>query len=197
MICDCCRRDVEYVRGSFWHGDARICLECLSQWYDLDNDQILSSDRVSIGNYVRLRHGLPPFVAVLALLLLTMTSTAQASRHCLGDAGVAQTESRRIGAKERDGCWAVDLHPSRSDVPLLMPQLLMPGPEPPAPVESWPDNDPIEAELRLLEADPSFSGAGDARSPEVRRPGLEECLQLLQWWQATMLLWWHRDADKH
>ena len=36
MICDCCRRDVEYVKGSFWHGDARFCLECFAQWYDLD-----------------------------------------------------------------------------------------------------------------------------------------------------------------
>src|SRR5215469_13950766 len=98
MICDCCRRDVEYVRGSFWHGDARICLECLAQWYDLNNDQILSSDRVSIGNYVRLRHGLPPFLAVVAMLLLAMASTAHASHHCLGYAELAQIETRRIAA---------------------------------------------------------------------------------------------------
>ena len=82
MICDCCRRNVDYVRGSFWHGDARICLECFAQWYDLDNDQIDSSDRMSLGNYVRLRHGLPPIAAALAMMLLTMTSIAWMRSSC-------------------------------------------------------------------------------------------------------------------
>jgi len=40
MICDCCRRDVEYVKASFWHGDAKICRECFAQWYDPDNGSI-------------------------------------------------------------------------------------------------------------------------------------------------------------
>jgi hypothetical protein len=152
MICDCCRRDVDHVRGSFWHGEARICLECFAQWYDLDNDRVPSCDRVSIGNYVRLRYGLPPIAAALAMLLLTMTSTAHASRHCLGDTGGAWTELRRIGVKERDGCWTFDLHPSRSDTPLLMPAILLPDPEPPALLNRWPDADPFEAELRLIES---------------------------------------------
>jgi hypothetical protein len=152
MICDCCRRNVEYVRGSFWHGDARICLECFAQWYDLDNDRVPSYDRVSIGNYVRLRHGLPPLAAALAMLLLTMTSTAHASRHCLDNAGVAQTDPRRIVVKGRDGCWTFDLHPPRPDIPLLVPEILLPGPEPPSLMDSWPDTNPFEIELHLLES---------------------------------------------
>jgi hypothetical protein len=34
MICDCCQREVDYVRGSRWHGKARICLPCFYVWYD-------------------------------------------------------------------------------------------------------------------------------------------------------------------
>ena len=63
MICEYCRRDVDHVRSSFWHGEARICRECLAQWCDGDNDEI-SADAASVGNYVRLRHGLPPLAAV-------------------------------------------------------------------------------------------------------------------------------------
>jgi hypothetical protein len=149
MICDCCRRDVEYVRGSFWHGEARICLECFAQWYDLD--QIDTSDRVSIGNYVRLRHGLPPLAAALAMLLLTMTSTTHASRHCLDYSEVTQTQPRRVVAKERGGCWTFNQHPPRSEVPVLTPGIILPGPEPPTLIDSWPYTDPLETELRRLE----------------------------------------------
>lgn len=56
--CDCCQREVERVRSSMWHGDNRICLECFSQWYDPDNGSIDVTDPVSIGNYVRKKHGL-------------------------------------------------------------------------------------------------------------------------------------------
>ena len=65
MICDCCRREVDYFRGSFWHGDTRICRECFAQWCDPDNDQLDATDPVTVGNYVRLRHGLPPLAAAL------------------------------------------------------------------------------------------------------------------------------------
>ena len=89
MICERCRRDVDHVRSSFWHREARICQECLAQWCDGDNDEI-GADAASVGNYVRLRHGLPPLAAVLALLLLTAAllmaaPAAQASRRCLDD----------------------------------------------------------------------------------------------------------------
>jgi hypothetical protein len=151
MICDCCRRDVEYVRGSFWHGEARICLECFAQWYDLDNDRVPSCDSVSIGNYVRLRHGLPPIAAALAMLLLTMTSTAHASRHCFDYSEVAQIQPRRVVVKERGGCWTFDHHPPRSEVPLLTPETILPGPKPPTPTDKWRGMDPLDAELRLLE----------------------------------------------
>jgi hypothetical protein len=59
-ICDCCQREVEYVRGSMWHGDARICLDCFGQWYDPDNETVEPTKPVSIGNYVRAKFGLPP-----------------------------------------------------------------------------------------------------------------------------------------
>ena len=62
MICECCHRDVDHVRSSFWHAEARICRECLAQWCDGDNDEI-GADVASVGNYVRLRHGLPPLAA--------------------------------------------------------------------------------------------------------------------------------------
>jgi hypothetical protein len=193
MICDCCRRDVEYVRGSFWHGDARICLECFVQWYDLDNDQVESCDRVSIGNFVRLRHGLPPFAVGLAMLVLTMTSTAHASRHCLDYAEVAQTEPRRMAMKERDGCWTFDHHPPRSEVPLLMPDILLPGPEPPTLMDSWPN--PIEAELRLLEPDREPYCAPGAPIRSVQPMWMDECLRLLQAWLGTTPLRCRRGAE--
>ena len=59
-VCDCCQREVERVRSSMWHGTARICLECFGQWYDPDNGSFDNCDPVSLGNYVRSKHGLPP-----------------------------------------------------------------------------------------------------------------------------------------
>jgi hypothetical protein len=58
-ICDCCKRCVDKVRGSMWHGDSRICLECFYQWYDPDG-AVDPTDPVSIGNHVRKKHGLEP-----------------------------------------------------------------------------------------------------------------------------------------
>jgi hypothetical protein len=63
MICDSCRRDVDYVRASFWHGDAMMCQECFAQWCDSDNVYLGAGDAASIGSYVRLQHGLPPLAA--------------------------------------------------------------------------------------------------------------------------------------
>jgi len=89
MICDCCRRDVDYAGDSFWHRDARICRECFAQW--CNPDQIESTDYASIGNCVRFRHGLPPIVAALAVMALGLATTAQASRHCLDQVQAART----------------------------------------------------------------------------------------------------------
>lgn len=33
-VCDCCGRTVDYVRGSMWHGNARICRGCFYLWYE-------------------------------------------------------------------------------------------------------------------------------------------------------------------
>jgi len=195
MICDCCRRDVEYVKGSFWHGDARICLECFAQWYDLDNDQVDSCDPVSLGNYVRLRHGLPPLAAALAMMLLTMTSIAQASGRCLDYAEITQTEPRRIAVKERDGCWTFDHHPPRSEVPSLMPDLVLPDLEPPALMDNWPD--PLEAELRLLEPDTGHHRTGRAPMSAVQPVGMDECLGPLQGWRAAPLQRCQQGAASH
>jgi hypothetical protein len=59
-VCDACRREVDRVRGSMWHGQHSICTECFSQWYDPDNGTFDSNNPVSLGNYVRKKHGLPP-----------------------------------------------------------------------------------------------------------------------------------------
>lgn len=61
-ICDACQREVEKVRGSMWHGQDRICLECFYEWYD-GHAGVDHTDRTSIGNYVRKQHGLPPLAA--------------------------------------------------------------------------------------------------------------------------------------
>jgi hypothetical protein len=99
MICDCCRRDVDYGGDPFWHRDARICRECFARWCEPDNDQIASTDYASIGNYVRLRHGLPPIVAALAVMTLGLATTAQASHHCL-DPGRSGADLADAGARE-------------------------------------------------------------------------------------------------
>ena len=59
-ICDCCRRQVDYVCGSMWHGTGQLCRDCFYQWYDPDNNTFDPCDAVSLGNYVRRKHGLGP-----------------------------------------------------------------------------------------------------------------------------------------
>lgn len=63
VICDCCQRSVDHVRGSWWHGPDRICNECFMQWYDPDGEDINPTDRRSIGNYIRKKHGLVPLAS--------------------------------------------------------------------------------------------------------------------------------------
>ncbi len=58
--CDCCRREVDRVRHSMWHGEAAICTECFIQWYDPDDATVDQTSPLSIGNHVRKKHGLAP-----------------------------------------------------------------------------------------------------------------------------------------
>lgn len=62
LVCDCCKRSVDFVRGSLWHGQDRICLECFYEWYD-PSDPSTTDDNASnknrIGNWVRKKFGLP------------------------------------------------------------------------------------------------------------------------------------------
>jgi len=58
-VCDCCHRMVPRVQGSIWHGDYRLCEECFGQWYDPDSKSVDNTDPISIGNYIRWKHGLP------------------------------------------------------------------------------------------------------------------------------------------
>jgi hypothetical protein len=153
MICDCCRRDVDYVRGSFWHGDARICRECFAQWYNPDDDHVDASDTVSIANYVRLRHGLPPIAATLTIMALALTSTAYASRHCLDQAEAARTWPTRNLVKDGDGCWTYDRRPPHAEMRLATPEAVVRVAAPPVwpakLMDRWP-----EANQNLIQLDP-------------------------------------------
>lgn len=151
MICECCRRDVDHVRSSFWHGEARICRECLAQWCDGNNDEI-GADVASVGNYVRLRHGLPPLAAALAILLLTAAPAAYASRRCLGHAEAARTWPARALAKDGDGCWTYDRNPPRAEVPLVIHDPVLPAREP-ALKDRRVDADLFQIDLRQSEPD--------------------------------------------
>lgn len=154
MICDCCRRNVDYVRGSFWHGDARICRECFAQWYNPDDEQI--TEPSSIGNYVRLKHGLPPIAAALAIAALALASTAHASRHCLDQAEAGRTWPTRALVKDGDGCWTYDRRPPRAEVPVLRPQTslsFVPARQSML-MDRWPETTLIQIEQRELEAEP-------------------------------------------
>src|ERR1700758_4403932 len=126
MICESCRRAVDYVRASFWHGDAMICRECLAQWCDPDNVYAGAGDAASIGNYVRLQHGLPTLAAVLALLLVSGTPSARASRHCLDKAEAARTWPTQALMKDGDGCWTYDRRSSRTEAPVATPETPVP-----------------------------------------------------------------------
>ncbi len=148
MICDFCRRDVDDVRASFWHGEAKVCRECFAQWCDLDNVYTGAGDAASIGNYVRLQHGLPMLAAVLAFLLLTGAPTAHASRHCLDQAEAARTWPTQVLVKDGDGCWTYDHRPRRAELPVAVPETPAPMRETP-PVDRWGDTNVPGLELRL------------------------------------------------
>lgn len=156
MICQSCRRDVDDVKASFWHGEAMMCRECFAHWCDLDNVYASAGDAASVGNYVRLQHGLPPLVAALALLLLAGTSTAYASRHCLDRAEALRTWPAQALVKDGDGCWTYDHHPSRAKVPVPVPETPVPVQEVSL-VDHWGDADTLRFEpgepepMRVLE----------------------------------------------
>lgn len=151
MICDCCRRRVDHVTGSFWLGDARLCRECFASWCDPDSDLICTPDFASIGNYVRLKHGLPPLAAALLILLLVTTSAAQASRRCLDEAEAGRTWPTRNLAQDGDGCWTYDHHPPPAAAPASMPDTV---PVDELLTDRWPDENLLWIELRELEPDP-------------------------------------------
>jgi hypothetical protein len=160
MICQCCRRDVDQVRSSFWHGEARICRECLAQWCDCDNDEI-GADVASVGNYVRLRHGLPPLAAAVALLLLAAAPAAYASHRCLDHSEAARTWPSRALVKDGDGCWTHDHHPPRAEVPLVIHEPVLPA-RAPALMDRWVDADLVQVELR--QSEPDVASQADAPS---------------------------------
>lgn len=150
MICDFCRRDVDYVRTSFWHGEAMICRECFAQWYDPDNVYIGAGDAASIGNYVRLQHGLPMLAAALAFLLLTGAPTAHASRHCLDRAEAGRTWPAQTLVRDGDGCWTYDHRSRRAELSVVVPETPMPVPGATL-ADRWSDMDMPALELRRLE----------------------------------------------
>jgi hypothetical protein len=156
MICDCCRRNVDYVRASFWHGDARICRECFAQWCNPDDEQIGITEASSIGNYVRLKHGLPPIAAALAIAALALASTAHASRHCLDQVEAGRTWPTRALVKDGDGCWTYDRRPPRAEVPIARPQMspsFVPTRQSML-MDRWPETTLIQIEQRELEGEP-------------------------------------------
>jgi hypothetical protein len=164
MICEACRRDVDYVRASFWHGDAPMCRECIAQWSDPDNVQISAGDAASVGNYVRLRHGLPPLAAALAILLLANMSPAQASRRCLDQAEAARTWPTLALLKDGDGCWTYDRHPPRAEVPARIP--LIPVQETTL-TDRWEDADMLQIEAREFEPEPPSPPEPFVRASQV------------------------------
>jgi len=164
MICDSCRRQVDYVRESFWLGGARICRECFAQWCDPDNDRIETFDAASIGNYVRLKHGLPPLAASLALILAIAVSTAHASRHCLSYAEAGRTWPVHALVKDGDGCWTYDRQPTTA-APATIRNSIMPAAEPVL-MDRWPDENLLWVELREFESE----SAAQAEPVATRRP---------------------------
>jgi hypothetical protein len=57
--CHACQRQVESVRGSLWHGQHSICLDCFQQWYDPDYAGVDPTSAISVGNATRRKLGLP------------------------------------------------------------------------------------------------------------------------------------------
>jgi hypothetical protein len=191
MICDCCRRPVDYVRESFWFRDARICRECFAEWYDPDNDDVDTADAASIGNLVRLKHGLPPLAAALVLSVAIITSTAHASRHCLDYAEAARTWPTRTLAKDGDGCWSYDHHPPLAEVPASMPDAVMAVREPML-MDRWPDENLLWVELKDLEPEAvSQQTEPVAAAPQV---ALLVSLVLATLSVVTVATGWHRGS---
>jgi hypothetical protein len=188
MICDYCRRPVDYVRASFWLGDARICRECLAEWCDPDNDDVDTVDAASVGNLVRLKHGLPPLAAALVLSLAIITSTAHASRYCLDYAEAARTWPTRMLAKDGDGCWTYDHHPPAAEVPASMPDAVMAVREPML-MDRWPDENLLWIELRDLEPEPVSKAERIVAPPQV---ALLVSLVLATLSVVTVATGWHR-----
>jgi len=189
MTCDCCRRPVDYVRASFWLGDARICRECFAEWCDPDNDDVDTADAASVGNLVRLKHGLPPLAAALVLSLAVITSTAaHASRHCLDYAEASRTWPTRMLAKDGDGCWTYDHHPPLAEVPASMPDVVMAVREPML-MDRWPDENLLWIELRDLEPEPASQPKPVVAGPEV---ALLVSLVLATLSVVTVATGWHR-----
>jgi hypothetical protein len=52
--------------------------------------------------------------------------------------------------KDRDGCWTYDHHPPHAEVPIWVPETILPGREP-TPMDGWPAPNLLEVELRELE----------------------------------------------
>jgi len=129
MICKFCRRDADDVRASFWHGDAMICRECFAQWCDPDKVYAGADDAASVGNYVRLQHGLPLLAAALVMpLLLIGVPAAHSSPRCLDQAEAGRTWPAQTLEKDGDGCWTYDHHPSRTDAIVAVPEAPPPVP---------------------------------------------------------------------
>jgi hypothetical protein len=154
MICESCRRDVDYVRASYWHADAMICRECLAQWCDPDNVYASAGGAASVGNYVRLQHGLPTLAAILAFLLLGDIPPARASRHCLDHAEAARTWPTLALMRDGDGCWTYGRRPARNEAPAAAPAAVTVTPVPVAMQEAtladrWRDANMIQLEQPL------------------------------------------------
>jgi hypothetical protein len=125
-----------------------ICRECFAQWCDPDNAHTSAGDAASIGNYVRLRHGLPMLAAVLASLLSGGAPAAHASRHCLDQTEAARTWPSQALMKDGDGCWTYGRRPPRTEVTVAAPQTSP---------ESVPETTLADrwSEARMLQLDPS------------------------------------------
>lgn len=99
-VCDACAREVEHVRGSIWHGGSRLCLECFYQWYDPDNASFDNRDRLSLGNYVRLKHGLPPLETAMTRQILVDHKCWELAEHFLEDVKGATGEDKQELAEQ-------------------------------------------------------------------------------------------------
>ena len=68
-----------------------------------------------------------PLAAALAILLMSLTSTAYAARYCLDQSESARIWPTQALARDHDGCWTFDHHPPRAEVPMWAPETILPG----------------------------------------------------------------------